>query len=86
MTTKTSKFAIDCVAMKRKAQADIAKVTRGMTHEEEIAYYERSASTGAMGEFWRSLGGGETSPTQKRSSTRSHANRPRARGRRRGRT
>ena len=40
--------AFDCVEMKRKAQAEIYEETRGLSREEELAYYHRAAA-----EFWK---------------------------------
>lgn len=55
MKTKKADLAVDCVAMKRAAQAKLAEKTRGMTHAEEIAFYEREAATGPMADYWRSI-------------------------------
>lgn len=48
---------MDCVAMKRAAQASLIAETRGMTHAQEIAFYVRLAATGPLADFWRSIGG-----------------------------
>ena len=55
MTTKKAGLSIDCVAMKRSIQAKIAAEIKGMSHEEELAYYRRSVLFGPMAAFWRSL-------------------------------
>ena len=39
METKTKTF--DCVAMKRKGAEQVLRETRGMTREEELAYWAR---------------------------------------------
>ena len=37
------KKTFDCVEMKRKIQAKMYEEIRGMTHKEELEYYQRSA-------------------------------------------
>ncbi|RJO74022.1 MAG: hypothetical protein C4523_01280 [Myxococcales bacterium] len=37
---------IDCVAMKRRIQEEIYEETKGMTREEEMAYFRRKAKAG----------------------------------------
>jgi len=41
---------LDCVEMKRKAQARIARETRGMSPEEELEYFRRGAA-----DFWKEI-------------------------------
>ena len=41
--------------MKQRVQEQIQAETRGLTHEEEIAYYERSVLNGPLAAWWRSL-------------------------------
>lgn len=45
----------DCVASKRKAQSQIYEEIRGLSHEEEIRYFEQQALRGPLGELWRRL-------------------------------
>ena len=45
----------DCMAFKRKAQAQIYQEIKDMTAEEEIAYFHRKAREGKMGAIWRKL-------------------------------
>ena len=52
MTTKRTK-GFDCVAMKRSIQDRLVAETRGMTHQQELAFYERKAATGSLADFWR---------------------------------
>ena len=46
----------DCVEMKHKAQERIYRETRGMTPKQKVDYYHAQANSGAVGEWWRSLG------------------------------
>jgi hypothetical protein len=58
MTTNDSAEAdsdFDCVEFKRRAQAEIHAEIKGMTHEEEIAYFRKRADEGWIGEWWRSI-------------------------------
>ena len=49
---KTSQ-PVDCVALKRQAQAKIHADTKGMTTTEQIAYFRRRAESGALGAWWK---------------------------------
>ena len=55
MTVSATAKRFDCIAFKRRAQERIHDRTRGMTAEEEIAYFNRAALRGAMGPIWRKL-------------------------------
>ncbi len=48
-----AKKGFDALAFKEAAQARIAAETRGMTHEEEIAYYHRQAEAGPFSEWYK---------------------------------
>jgi hypothetical protein len=50
--TKTEK-AFDCVEFKRHAQVKIYEQIRGMTHEQERAYFEEQAERGPLGTWWK---------------------------------
>lgn len=52
MVTKTEKN-FDCIAFKRKVQAEIYEETRDMTPQQRIAYFNESARTGPFAKFWR---------------------------------
>jgi hypothetical protein len=52
-TRPVKKF--DCVEFKRKAQTEIFEETRGMTPEQEIAYFNRKAETGRVGKWWKKI-------------------------------
>ena len=43
---------IDALALKRKVQAKLLKATKGMTPEEERAFYTERARTGPLGAWW----------------------------------
>jgi len=49
---KIDSAAIDCVALKRRAQAKIHADTKGMSAAEQIAYFHRRARSGALGTWW----------------------------------
>jgi len=48
-----SKQALDCVALKRQAQAKIYADTKGMSAAEQIGYFRRRAQSGALGGWWK---------------------------------
>ena len=45
----------DCIAFKRHAQAEIYEDIKGLSPEEEIAYFRRRAATGPLGKLWKAL-------------------------------
>jgi len=45
----------DCIAFKRKAQTEIYEEIKGLSPEEEIAYFRRRAAAGPLGKFWKAL-------------------------------
>jgi hypothetical protein len=60
----------DCITFKRQAQAEIYEEIKGLSPEEEIAYFRRRAAAGPLGKLWKTLGrrsgakaGSEASPT-----------------------
>ena len=61
-TRERTTKAFNCVAFKRRAQAAIHEDIDSMTPEQEIAYFERRAAQGTLGDWW------------KRIKARSHAN------------
>jgi hypothetical protein len=50
--TKSEK-TFDCIQYKRKVQSEIYDEIKGMTHAEEIAYFQRQADSGALGQWWK---------------------------------
>lgn len=49
------KPAIDCVALKRRAQAKIYADTEGLPVAEQIAYFRRRAQSSALGTWWKQV-------------------------------
>lgn len=45
----------DCIAFKRRVQAEIYEETKDITPEEEIAYFRRRVADGPFGKWWGSL-------------------------------
>jgi hypothetical protein len=50
--TKSEK-TFDCVQYKRQVQAAIYDEIKGMTHEQEIAYFQQQADSSALGQWWK---------------------------------
>jgi hypothetical protein len=53
--TKKIEKTFDCVEFKRRVQSEIYDDIKGMTFEQEQAYFERRASTGKLGEWWKRI-------------------------------
>ena len=51
----TAKKKFDCVEFKRKAQMEIFEETRGMTPQQEIAYFNKKAEVGRVGNWWKKV-------------------------------
>lgn len=51
------KKSFDCVEMKRRAQERIYERIKDLSPEEEIAYFQRAAQTGPLGDWWQALVG-----------------------------
>jgi hypothetical protein len=47
--------SFDCIAFKRRVQAEIRHETAGMTREEEISYYHIRVAAGPFGNWWGTL-------------------------------
>lgn len=47
--------SFDCIAFKRRVQAEIYEETKHMTSEEVSAYYHRRVAEGPFGKWWGSL-------------------------------
>jgi len=56
MTRRRHARGFDCIAFKRQAQAQIYEEIKGLSPEEEIAYFRRSAAVGPFGKLWKALG------------------------------
>jgi hypothetical protein len=55
MTTSKREKTFDSVAVKRRIQAEISEQIRGLTPEQEIAYFRQAAEDGPLGDSWRVL-------------------------------
>ncbi|MGA2499632.1 MAG: hypothetical protein ABSH20_17995 [Tepidisphaeraceae bacterium] len=54
MKSKTpAEDAFDCVAFKHQTQENIYKKIKGLTPEQEIAYFEQRAESGNLGHWWK---------------------------------
>ena len=54
MTGKTkSEKTFDCVQYKRQVQAVIYDEIKDLSHEQEIAYFQQQADSGALGPWWK---------------------------------
>ena len=54
--------AVDCVALKRQAQAKIYADTKEMSAAEEVEYFRRRARSGALGAWWKRLSNPSNAP------------------------
>lgn len=52
---KTPAETFDWVAFKRRAQAAIYPDIKGMTSDQEIAYFQRRAEQGTLGDWWKRI-------------------------------
>lgn len=52
---KKTKKSFDCVAMKRAAQREIARETKGMTFEQYCEYLRENAENGPFADLWKKL-------------------------------
>ena len=55
MKRRRTAKGFDCIAFKRQAQAEIYEEIKGLSPEEEIAYFRRRAATGPLGKLWKAL-------------------------------
>ena len=55
MSRRKAEKAFDCLEYKDRVQREIYDEIRGLTHEEQIAYYNRSAEKGPMAKWWRAI-------------------------------
>jgi hypothetical protein len=53
--TPTTAEAIDCVEFKHRAQMEIYVQFRGMTHDQDRAYFEQQAALGPISEWWKRM-------------------------------
>jgi hypothetical protein len=50
-----TKKPFDCIAYKRRVQAEIYEETKGMTPREEIEYFNHAAETGPLADVWKRI-------------------------------
>ena len=62
MKKKAKKF--DCLEMKERIQAEMYKITSGMTLEEEAAYYNKSAESGPFAEWLKLMDNSKNGGTE----------------------
>ncbi len=55
MKSTNNKPAVDCVALKRRAQAQIYADTKDLSVAEQIAYFRQRAESGALGAWWKQM-------------------------------
>ncbi|MGO9273383.1 MAG: hypothetical protein ACLQOO_24620 [Terriglobia bacterium] len=55
MKRRKPEKSFDCVGFKRKVQAEIYEEIKGLSPEEEIEYFRRTAADGALGQWWKAL-------------------------------
>jgi hypothetical protein len=49
---KKSEKSFDCIAYKRATQLQIYEEIKGLSREEEIAYFHKRAETGSLKDWW----------------------------------
>ena len=52
--TKSDK-TFDCIQYKRQVQSKIYDEIKAMTHQQEIAYFQRRAESSALGQWWKRI-------------------------------
>jgi pyridoxine/pyridoxamine 5'-phosphate oxidase len=57
MTRTKNKSTVDCVDLKRQAQAKIYAETKDLAAAEQIEYFRRRAETGVLGAWWKRVSG-----------------------------
>ena len=55
MKGRKPKKGFDCIAFKRKVQAEIYEEIKGLSPEEEIEYFRREVAAGPFGTLWKDL-------------------------------
>ena len=56
----SSRSGFNCLALKRRVQARVHAQTRGLSVEDELAWYRRRVAAGPFAALWRRLGRGVT--------------------------
>ena len=55
MSPTRAERSFDCLEFKDRVQEEIYEEIRDLTHEEEIDYFERSARTGPLADWWKKV-------------------------------
>ncbi len=55
MKRRKREAGFDCIAFKRKVQAETHEEIKGLSPEEEIEYFRRRAADGPLGKWWKAL-------------------------------
>ncbi len=45
----------DCVTYKRRVQSEIYEEIKGLSPQEEIEYFRKSAQAGPLGQWWKAV-------------------------------
>jgi hypothetical protein len=54
MTSRTrAEKAFDCLTYKRRVQSEIYDEIKGLSRQEERAYFQRRAEQGPLGQWWK---------------------------------
>jgi hypothetical protein len=53
--TELQSEAFDCLAYKRRVQAEVYQETKDMSWEERVAYLHRTVASGPFRKWWRDL-------------------------------
>ena len=64
MSKKKAKKEFDCVAFKRQVQDKVFQETKGLSLEEQVAYFRKKANSGPLAKWWKRLP--SATPSQKR--------------------
>jgi len=64
--SRTHEMEIDCIAMKRRIQEEIAREMQGMTRQERLAYLREQVGKGPFAAWFPPVAGEPTRPVPKR--------------------
>ena len=56
----------DAIAFKRAVQAQVSEEIKGLTPEQEIAYFRKAAESGPPGAWWQSIKNNAAVPRTRR--------------------
>ena len=55
MSKKKAKKEFDCVAFKGQVQGKVYQETKGLSLEEQVAYFRKKANSSPLGKWWKRL-------------------------------